>query len=93
MLDDPSACSQLVEARSDHVRAAAKHDIFGHGQEQGSNIRVTSAQDGVDLERRPARVGGFNNPCLVHDALEHREGPDAHALNLARDDERRGRTG
>ena len=63
-----------------HLQAAGHRDVVGDRQQQraGLGVGVAGPEHGLHLEGGPARVGRVDAPAVVHDALEHGEGPDPH---------------
>jgi hypothetical protein len=77
VFDEPALLTQLLEAGPRYLETD-EADVVGDSHQQGTLVEVAFARDGVHLKRRPARVGGVDRVAVVDDALEHREGADAH---------------
>ena len=60
-------------------RRTARRPRRRRGRRRGLRVVVIAvAQQGLDLEGGPARIGGVDGERVVDDVLEHAEGPDPH---------------
>jgi hypothetical protein len=79
VLDDAAPLPQPVDARAHDLGAAGEHRVLGDRHQERAVVDVAVAHDGLQLERRPARMRGVDDVGVVHDRLEHRHAPDDHA--------------
>ena len=79
----PLAASSLTQRRAVAV-VAHHHGVLGHREQQraGLGVGVARAQQGVDLQRGPARVRGVDAGAVVHDAFEDRQRTDPHGSDV-----------
>ena len=76
---DASPSAELGEAPAGHV-VAHHAGVVGQRDEERALVGVALAEDGVDLERGPARVRQVDGVAVVHHALEDGERPYPHGV-------------
>ena len=78
VVDDAAVVAEPGDAGPGHVGPAGHHRVLGEREQQRAAVGVAVAQQRLDLEGGPARVGGVDGERVVDDVLEHAQGPDPH---------------
>src|SRR4051812_20427936 len=55
VVDDPPRSSEPVDAGADLVGSTGQRRVVGEGEQEGAFVGVARAEEGVDLQHRPAR--------------------------------------